>query len=91
MGGSGGPKVGRVRAHTVCEGSHLVPFEQVDQVAEAASGFLTEELKRWWRQEEAWTLWWKTKSRRDRTMITEEWKSKVGGDPKLAEREKGKL
>ena len=88
VGGSGGAKEGRVREYVLEDGGHLMPFENVGKVAEEAGEWLSSELERWRNGEEEWKRQWEAKSRMEKTMITEEWERKIGGDPR---RDKGKL
>ena len=82
VGGSGGVKEGRVKEYVLAEGGHLMPMEQVSEVAQAAGTWLAVELERWRKGEEAFETKWANKSHEEKTVITEEWKTAIGGDPR---------
>ena len=82
VGGSGGQKEGRVKEYVLTEGDHLMPMQQVADVAEATGGWLVEEVERWRRGEEEWAKQWAKKSVEEKTMITEEWEDALGGNPR---------
>ena len=82
VGGSGGAKEGRVDEVVFEDVGHLVPMETVDKTAEAAAYWFVKELKRWREEEEQWKREWEAKGKRERSLITEQWEKKVGGDPR---------
>ena len=82
VGGSGGAAEGRVKEVIFQDAGHLLPMEVSRDVADAVSGWIAEELKRWRRLEREWRQQWEAKSKEERTMITEEWKVNMGGDPR---------
>ncbi|KAL8739047.1 MAG: hypothetical protein Q9181_000229 [Wetmoreana brouardii] len=84
VGGSGGAKEGQVK-QVVFEGvGHLVPMEVVGQSADAAAGWLAQEMTRWTQQEREFEAKWSSKTKREKQTVTEEWKRRVGGDPRAA-------
>ena len=82
VGGSGGVAQGRVKEVVFEDAGHLLPMEIVEEVADAIGGWTAGELKRWSRLEKEWKESWDAKSRQERTMVTEEWKTHIGGDPR---------
>lgn len=82
VGGSGGPAEGKVKEVVFEDAGHLLPMEIVQDVAEAIGGWTAEELKRWRTLETEWQAKWESKSKEEKMMITEEWKLRVGGDPR---------
>ena len=88
VGGSGGAVEGRVKEVVFKDAGHLLPMEIVKDVADAVGSWTAEELKRWRRLEKEWREQWEAKSREERTMITEEWKMNMGGDPRGSGSEK---
>lgn len=89
IGGSGGAKLGRVKEKVLKGIGHLVAMEAggAEQCAEAAAGWLGQEVKRFEAEKEKYLQWTKN-SRTSKTTLSEEWKEKIGGPPRPA---KGKL
>lgn len=86
VGGSGGAEEGRVK-DVMLEGvGHLIPMIVPAMCAEKACDWLDAEAGRWWEEEERWKRGWLGKTRQERTMIGEEWKERIGGDPRLDRR-----
>ena len=82
VGGSGGAREGRVRETVLENAGHLIPMENVDECAQKAADFLAPELQ-WWREaEEEFRKAWGEKDQRQKITIPEEWKTRLGGDPK---------
>lgn len=77
-GGSGGAKEGRVKEVTLKGTGHLVPMEVVGQCADLISEWVEKELPRWQKQQQAYNEWTKIPLR-ERQILSEEWKSRVGG------------
>ena len=88
VGGSGGAAEGRVKEIVFKAAGHLLPMEIVEDVADAIGGWTAEELKRWRRLEKRWKDEWEAKSKEERMMVTKEWKTKIGGDPRGSGSEK---
>ena len=88
IGGSGGVPEGKVKGYILPKGGHLMPMERVSELAEAAGGWLVEELERWKKGEEEWAKQWAAKSREEKTMVTEEWRFHIGGNPRGDEQSK---
>ena len=88
VGGSGGVREGRVKEFLLKDGGHLMPMENVQEVAEETGKWLVRELERWRKGEQEWKRRWEAKSRKEKTMITEEWERNIGGNPR---RDMGKL
>ena len=90
--GSGGTKERRVE-HVVLEGvGHLVPMIAPDLCAAEAADWLSVEVKRWWEEEERWKRGWLGRTKKERMVVSEEWKRRIGGDPRGEKRkEKEKL
>lgn len=82
VGGSGGAAEGRVKEVVFQDAGHLLPMEIVQDVAEAIGEWTVEELERWRRLEREWHEKWEAKSKQEKTMITEEWSTRMGGDPR---------
>lgn len=61
----------RVRAVVLDRAGHLVPMEAVRECAQAAAGWLADEMERWKRDEADFERW-REKSPRDKSMIGEE-------------------
>ncbi|KEF56693.1 uncharacterized protein A1O9_06882 [Exophiala aquamarina CBS 119918] len=77
VGGSGGREEGAVQ-ETVLDCGHLVPMERVTESAEAAAAFTALELNRWETATQEWQSRWRSKPRRERVRIDEEWRTKIG-------------
>lgn len=91
VGGSGGVKEGRVK-DVVAEGvGHLVPMIAPAICAEKTGDWLEVEMRRWSEEEERWKRGWLGRTKRERMVVSEEWKRRVGGDPREEKRVKGKL
>lgn len=82
VGGSGGAKEGRVKEVILEEAGHLIPMEVVGECAEAAGKWLKDEMEKWRRMEEEFTREWEAMGKRERYTVSEEWKVRVGGDPR---------
>lgn len=66
----------------VLEGvGHLVPMEAVGECASAASEWLVVEIQRWRREEEEFRKAWSQYGKRERVVVSEEWKERMGGNP----------
>lgn len=82
VGGSGGRAQGKVKEVTLEKVGHLIAMEAPQRTAEECASWLKSELQRYADQEEKWEKEWKMKSLRDKQVVTEEWKSRMGGDPR---------
>jgi len=88
VGGSGGAVEGRVMEVLLQDAGHLVPMERVGDTAIACSEWLAKELERWRGCEDRWKRSWESKSKKERTMMTDEWRRRIGGDPRGTGQEK---
>ncbi|KAI9881029.1 MAG: hypothetical protein M1830_008911 [Pleopsidium flavum] len=77
VGGSGGMKAGRVKEVVLENAGHLVAMEAVGACADATAEWLRVELKRWWEEEDKFNQEWSVKTRREKLMISEEWKTLI--------------
>ncbi|KAL4898168.1 Alpha/beta hydrolase family-domain-containing protein [Aspergillus ambiguus] len=77
VGGSGGFSAGRVREICLQDCSHQVPFEAVNDCAEAIARWFGGEIGRWCEEEKTFN---DRKSLEEKTMVDKEWKRHV---PKL--------
>jgi pimeloyl-ACP methyl ester carboxylesterase len=80
-GGSGGEKEGRVKKAVLKDIGHLVAMEAVDLCADAAAPWLGQELRIWQNELKVYQDWSK-QAKLDKIMVSEEWKSKMGGPPR---------
>ncbi|KAL9101484.1 MAG: hypothetical protein Q9163_003255 [Psora crenata] len=88
IGGSGGVKDGKVKEFLLQEAGHLMPMENVGEVAQEVADWLESQLKTWQEGEREWKRQWEAKSGKEKTMITKEWERHIGGNPR---RDGGKL
>jgi len=88
VGGSGGSKEGRVKEVVVEEVGHLVPMIAPQKSADAAADFLSNDLKRWRKEEEEWRRQWESKERLEKMTVNERWKKNIGGDPRAKSAQK---
>lgn len=88
LGGNGGAQEGRVKEVVLEDTGHLIPMENVGGAANASAEWLIEEFEKWRLSEDAWKRRWTAMSRTDKTMISEEWKRRLGGDPRGKKLEK---
>ncbi|KAL8682207.1 MAG: hypothetical protein Q9186_001745 [Xanthomendoza sp. 1 TL-2023] len=84
VGGSGGAAEGRVQQVLFEHAGHLIPMEIVEESANAAAEWLAQEMERWLQQEEAFRAKWNNRTRAEKQTVSEEWKQKVGGDPRAS-------
>ena len=82
VSGSGGAKEGRVKEVTLEGIGHLIPMIVPKVCAEKAVEWLAPELQRWRDEEERWTREWLATGRRERQILSEEYKRMVGGNPR---------
>ena len=83
VGGSGGVKDGRVKEIVIDDAGHLIPMTHPKDCADAAAVYIANELNRWRTQEDLWKKQWKAQTKAEKTMLSEEWKTRLGGDPRL--------
>lgn len=76
VGGSGGAAVGEVQEETLDCG-HLIPMEKVSDCADVISSFVGRESIRWRDQQESFTRYRESMSRRQQIAIDEQWEEKV--------------
>lgn len=79
VGGSGGAKEGKVKEKVFEDVGHLLPMEIPKECAEAAADFLSKDLELWRKDEAVWKKAWESRSRTERSTISEEWKRNIGG------------
>ncbi|KAL8736264.1 MAG: hypothetical protein Q9166_000419 [cf. Caloplaca sp. 2 TL-2023] len=82
VGGSGGATEGRVKQVLFENAGHLIPMEIVEESADAAAEWLASEMGRWTQQEKDFQEKWSQKTRAEKQTVSEEWKQRVGGDPR---------
>ncbi|KAL8694363.1 MAG: hypothetical protein Q9218_001000 [Villophora microphyllina] len=82
VGGSGGAKDGRVHQIVLEKAGHLVPMEAVVESADAAADWLAAEMQRWRQLERDFEAKWNSKTKLEKQTVSEEWKRRIGGDPK---------
>jgi len=78
IGGSGGTAAGRVEGISLDGIGHLVAMDATGQCAEASAKWIGKELALWSKEHEEFVEWTK-KSLREKQMVSEEWKTKIGG------------
>ena len=88
LGGSGGAKEGRVKAHLLKNVGHLIAMEAVDETAQLAAEWIGPELRRWSEEQEAFRAEWSRRSKTEKATIGEDWKKVV---PMPVRRPKPKL
>ncbi|KAL9031710.1 MAG: hypothetical protein Q9196_000258, partial [Gyalolechia fulgens] len=84
VGGSGGAVAGRVKQIILEGGGHLMPMEMVGELADATAEWLVEEMRHWRQQEGTFQAQWSRKSKLEKQTVSEEWKRRIGGDPRGA-------
>ena len=82
VGGSGGAREGRVKEVLLENIGHLIPMEAVDESADATADWLVQEIDRRTREERAFERQWHSKTKMQKQTVSEEWKERVGGDPR---------
>ncbi|KAL8755995.1 MAG: hypothetical protein Q9199_003229 [Rusavskia elegans] len=91
VGGSGGAAEGRVKQVLFEDAGHLIPMEIVEESAEAAAEWLAPEMQRWALQEKEFQAKWSQKTLAEKQTVSEEWKRRVGGDPRALSKAKSQL
>ncbi|KAI4238697.1 MAG: hypothetical protein LQ349_000914 [Xanthoria aureola] len=91
VGGSGGAAEGRVKQVLFEDAGHLIPMEIVEESAEAAAEWLAPEMQRWAQQEKEFQAKWSQKTLAEKQTLSEEWKRRVGGDPRALLKGKSQL
>ncbi|KAL8898872.1 MAG: hypothetical protein Q9192_001852 [Flavoplaca navasiana] len=91
VGGSGGAAEGRVKEVLFEDAGHLIPMEIVEESADAAAEWLAPEMERWTQQEKEFQVKWNQKTRSEKQMISDEWKRRIGGDPRAMAKGKSQL
>lgn len=81
VGGSGGEKEGKVKAVTYEKVGHLIAMEAVDRLAEDSAQWIGREIKAWRADQEELSRTWRSRPKRERQMVDELWKEKIGGPP----------
>lgn len=88
IGGSGGRAHGKVKEVTLEKVGHLIAMEAPERMARECASWLKSEMQRYQDQEERWEREWRTKDLRDKQNLSEEWKQRIGGDPRKQKSEK---
>ena len=79
IGGSGGPKEGRVKGVTFEGVGHLVPMEAVSRTAEVSAEWIGHEIKRVQEEERRWQRDWGSKTLKEKQEIDDVWRERMGG------------
>lgn len=79
VGGSGGAKEGAVSKHVFEKLGHLMPMDDPISCSRVASAWLGKELKVWAKKEAKFREEWANTPAREKVMVSEEWKEKIGG------------
>lgn len=82
VGGSGGIQDGKVKGVTLKNVGHLVAMEAVQECADAAAEWIDNEIRNWKAEEEEFRQKWVTKTLVEKQTVDEEWKKRIGGDPR---------
>lgn len=88
VGGSGGADEGKVKGKVFEDVGHLLPMEIPEECADASAEFLENDLEQWREEKEAWKKAWESKSKLERSTVSEEWKRNIGGDPRAKSSQK---
>jgi hypothetical protein len=84
VGGSGGIKEGKVKGVTLKNIGHLVAMEAVEECADAAAEWISNEIQGWKAEEEEHKKKWMRRTLVEKQTVDEEWKKRIGGDPRKA-------
>ena len=74
VGGNGGLAAGKVKQYVLSDGGHLMPMEQVNNVAEVIGEHLADEVESWSREENRWKSWWSSLEKKEKVALTAEWR-----------------
>ena len=83
VGGSGGVKMGMVKSETLQGIGHLIPMIVPKVCAQRVLEWLALELRRWRDEDERWTREWQAAGRRERQVLSKEYKEMIGGHPRV--------
>lgn len=89
IGGSGGAAKGRVKQITLPDVGHLVAMEAPMETAKGAATFIGETIKDWREEARKWDEWRKNGTKMEKQTVSEEWKKRMGGDPRGGKNGKG--
>ena len=89
VGGSGGAAKGRVKQITLPKVGHLVAMEAPIETAKGAAEFIGWTMKEWRVEARNYDEWRKTGTKVSKQTVSEEWKKRMGGDPRGAKNGKG--
>lgn len=89
VGGSGGVAKGRVKQITLPNVGHLVAMEAPMETAKGAAEFIGWTMKEWREEARKYDEWRKSGSKMQKQTVSEEWKKKMGGDPRGGKNGKG--
>lgn len=81
VGGSGGAAKNKVRQITLPKVGHLVAMEAPMETAKGAATFIGETMREWKEEARKYDEWTK-KGKMERQTVSEEWKRRMGGDPR---------
>ena len=79
IGGSGGAKEGAVSKHVFENLGHLMPMEDPQGCSTIISAWLGKELKVWAETEARFREEWNKVPAREKMVVSEEWKERIGG------------
>ena len=79
IGGSGGVKECAVSKHLFKNLGHLMPMEDPEGCSNVVSAWLGKELKIWAEKEAKFRKEWSAVSAREKMVVSEEWKERIGG------------
>ncbi|KAI4203109.1 MAG: hypothetical protein LQ346_001843 [Caloplaca aetnensis] len=84
VGGSGGSREGRVKQVLFEDASHLMPMEMVGELAGAMARWLRQEMELWRNLDNEFQARWRRMTLQEKQTVSDEWKWRVGGDPRTA-------
>ncbi len=82
VGGSGGAAKGKVKQVTLKNAGHLVAMEAPIDTAKNAAGFIGETIKEWREEARKYDEWQKRGTKMEKQTTSDEWKRRMGGDPR---------
>lgn len=88
IGGSGGSKEGAVSKYVFENLGHLMPMEDPTGCADIATAWLGKKLKVWAEKEAKFKEEWSQVPAEEKSMVSEEWKERIGGPPQRSPRTK---
>lgn len=88
VSGSGGVKAGRVKGVMIEKGGHLMPMEQVGEVADHCAEWMEKEMQRWRKDEKVLDEMWDEVKGREKFTLSERYLRELRGDRIKGEIEK---